>query len=64
MKIVKAPEFEVITCGCGVVFQPEYDDNFEFRLQAFYPHDRVVCIKCPYCGDYHEVTRVPLVEEG
>jgi hypothetical protein len=57
MKIIKAPEFEVIVCECGVVFQPECTDAFEYRLEVQYPHRRVLCIRCPYCRARHEASR-------
>ena len=58
MKVISGPEFERITCSCGTVFQPEYGDDFEYRVRVDFPHDTVLVVRCPYCLQYCEVFRV------
>ena len=57
MKLVKEPIFNVISCKCGTVFQPETGDYLSYKFKNDNSFEiESIWTRCPTCGSSQEVT--------
>lgn len=54
MKILKMPVETTIKCGCGCMFEFDFEDLIIKTIYCLNePETSIVAVKCPFCGISH-----------
>lgn len=55
MKFIRKPIFQIVTCRCGTIFEPEVGDEMEYKFKSECPWEveKIFAI-CPTCESRRE----------